>query len=250
MWIRLRIRDTQCQREYLTGADERGAARVGMEGETLEVVFPFADGEPLEAWFYAQRPDLGQRRDACLSLLAHCIEDRSSPGVLALAAREANLRFSQQDAWLLYLPDWNGWRMGLGTADAVGAVACLCRDILTRGKSQVEARLFPEELRLICLRCEREGYTSWEQLHRDLLAVPDRFPALEQTGRRFLAALERKTRRFRTPAACVLTAFIVLAAALSLVSALRTWRSGRENLFPGVTRIGNQTLIESSAPVP
>jgi len=244
-WIRLDLEDTACQREYLASASVCSSAKTRLDRQTLEILFPYQDGLSFRGWIDAEKPDLRRRRDACLAVLAHCLEDRPAPVVLAPAARMENLRFSQKDAWLLYLPNWQQWRT-VDTVNSIQAVAVLCQRILTEGISPLQARLFPIEVQLVCLRSAKSGYASWEQLQQDLSAIPDCIPTLAQRGNELLCALNQKTRRFRKPMARIITAVLTAAALASLVCAFLGWRQERRNLFPGMTPIGDQQLVQES----
>ncbi len=233
--IRLRVWDGACQRSCLDGAIP-GRAR--LEGGVLELLYPFGDGASLREWLFAQEPGLGARRDACLSLLAQCVEDRPPPCVLALSAREENLRFTSKGVRLLYLADWGAWREGLTPADAAGAVAGLCREILTRGTGLGPAP--PVELRLILRRTEEADYAGWGKLQRDLAVLPDALPTLDQAGRKLLSEFWRKTERFHKPVFCLVTAAALVLALLSLAAeGNRRWNE-RAALWPGMTAAAGQ----------
>lgn len=242
--VRLRLRDERCQRDFLSAGEAWGAPML-LERGVLEVLYPCPEGVSLKRWLYEQRPGLGLRRDVCLSLLAHCAGTPTAPGVLVLSARVENLRFSQRDAWLLYLPDWSGWRTGFRGADAVGAAAGLCREILTGGMSRWERRRWPDELRLVCLRVQEGGYRDWSELSRDLTCLPEGLKSLGEARDYLLDALERKTRRLRRPALYALTCALVLAALLSLISVFRAWQNERRSIWPGMTPIGDQEMRDS-----
>lgn len=240
-WVRLRIFDRECQRGLLSTLDRRSAASVRVERETVELLFPCREGMSLRRWLF-RRPGLGERRDACLSLTGSLLEDRVPPAALALSAAEGNLQFSAGAAWLLYLPDWDRRRGALQDADAVSAVAALCCTVLTRGFTRLEERRFPPELRLIRIRAERGAYAGWDQLVRDLSALPDALPDLKQAGMRLVREADKRTRRWRRGAAGVLAAALILSALLSLTAALRNWKNERDGLFQGMTPIGTQNL--------
>lgn len=244
--IRLSIRDKACQKDFLHSADQEKIP-MRLEREVLEALCPYTEGDGLREWLCRQRPSLGQRRDMCLSLLAHCAALSVAPSVLALSARTENLRFSQQDAWLLYLPDWSGWREGLETRDGVAAAARLCVEILTEGTSRLDKRRQPDELRVVCLRTEDGSYRDWGELSRDLTELPDELKSWKQLVTRLRDWLERRTRRVRKPAVCVVVCLLLAAAALSLAAAFRVWQNDRRNSWPGMTPIGNQQLKEESS---
>lgn len=233
--VRLRVRKDACLRDCLS----RGLpAAARLERGVLELLYPYGDGASLREWIFEREPGLGERRDVCLSLLAQCVEDRVPPCVLALSAREENLRFSGRGVRLLYLADWGAWRKGLGMAEAVAAAARLCRDILIRGTSW--GPVLPVELKLVLQRTEEGDYTGWSKLQRDLAALPDAPPTLEQEGRRFLVGLWNRTERFRKPVFCLVTAAALALALLSLTAeGLRLWDE-RATLWPGMTAAAGQ----------
>ncbi len=235
--IRLRIWDGACQRDCLKGGLPACAR---LEGGALELLYPFGDGESLREWLFVREPTLGQRRDACLALLAQCMEDAPPPCVLALSAGAENLRFSKRGARLLYLPDWGVWRKGLTQADAVLAAARLCRDVLTRDAPWHSGRLLPVELRLVLLRTRTGGYRSWGALQRDLAALPDAPPTLERAGRKALRGVQNVFRRLQKPLFCVLVAAAVLLALLSLVAEGLRRRDAKSEPWPGMTAAAGQ----------
>lgn len=233
--VRLRIRESACQRACLDGGFP---ARARLERGVLELLYPFRDGVSLGEWLFTKSPGLGERRDGCLALLAQCMEERVPPCVLALSAREENLRVSHRGVGLLYLADWGAWREGLTRGDAVRAVSELCREILTRGSPR--GAPLPVELRLILRRTEEGDYADWGTLQRDLAALPDAAPTLEQTGRRLLRELGRRAERFREPAVCLLTAAALTLALLSLAQEAVQKRRERSALWPGMTAVAGQ----------
>lgn len=245
--IRLSLAGEDCQRDFLRWVSPEDAPML-LERETLRVLYPWTEGMRLREWLYKRRPGLGARRDACLSLLAHCVEVRAAPCVLVLSAREENLRFSlQDDGRMLFLADWGHWRAGMDEGDGVAAAAGLCREILTRDLRWWERWLWPDELRVVCMRVQDGGYRDWGELSRDLSDLPDGLKSPVETVRGWLGELERKSRRFRKPALCVLTCALVLAAILSLASAFRVWQGEKKNIWPGMNPIGDQEL-NSRAP--
>lgn len=235
--IRLRIWDGACQRDCLKGGLPACAR---LEGGALELLYPFGSGESLREWLFARDPGLGERRDACLTLLAQCMEDAPPPCVLALSACEENLRFSKRGARLLYLPDWGAWQEGLTQSDAVQAAARLCREVLTRDAPWHSGRLLPMELRLVLLRTRTDGYRSWGALQRDLAALPDAPPTLEGTAGKVLRGLRNVLRRLQKPLFCALTAAAVLLALLSLAAEALRRRDVKPEPWPGMTGAAGQ----------
>ncbi len=218
---RLRVLDGACQRACLEGGLPPNAR---LERGVLELLYPVEAGVSLREWLFTQEPNLGARREACLALLAQCLEDRVPPCVLALSARVENLRLSQRGAGLIYLADWGRWT---GEADAersVQAVAGLCGAILTQDLPRGCA--LPVELELMRRRIEAGGYVRWETLHRDLAALPDEVLSVRQRGERLLRGVKRAGARLYKPAFCLVTAGALLLALLSLASAAQ---QGRED---------------------
>lgn len=236
--IRLCIRDSECQKAYLSG---RGKGNIRLERGVLEVLLPYRDGSLFYTWA-EQEKGLGQRREACLSLVAQCVEAKAAPCVAALSARIENLRFNGQTAWLQFLPDWGRWSPETGPGSDVAAVAALCRCLLTYGDARLRARRYPWELRLLCARQELGGYQTWSQLQRDLSAIPDELLPLARPYRVLARHLTDRVKRFVKPAACVMLALLLSAALISLAGACRTWRSQQQNAWPGMTVIGDQRL--------
>ncbi len=242
-YVCLRVRNDACRRDCLKGGLP---ARARLEGGVLELLYPSESGESLREWLFTQDPGLGQRRDMCLSLLAQCMEDRPPPCVLALSARTENLRFTEQGGRLLYLPDWGAWREGIAQADAVAAVARLCREILTRGNPQLPVRsgklgsVLPVELRLVLLRTQEDDYESWGRLQRDLAALPDAPPTPEQAGREALRGMWNRTRRFQKPLFCALTVAALVLALLSLGAEGMRRRDEQTELWPGMITAAGQ----------
>ena len=238
--IRLRLEKAACQHDILAALDASIPTR--LEQGALEVLLPYQDGASLREWLYERRPGLGQRRDACLSLLAQVIGDRLPACLVAPCATADNLRFSDTGAVLQYLPDLMCWRPGLAEADAVRAVAGLVREVLTSGARGRERSRYPEELRLLCLRADRADYLDWGQLQRDVSALPDTLLPVGAAGRTLWRRVGRLTARLVKPAVCVVAALLLVAAALSLVSAYRGWKNAEQNAWPGMTPIGNEEL--------
>lgn len=237
--IRLQVHDGACQKEILRNG-ARSAVR--LDGGTLEVLLPYRDGAPFHKWL-ERKPSLGQRRDACLAIVAQCITAEAAPTVIALSARTENLRFTEQGVWLQLLPDWGGWRKGAGTATAaVQAVAALCSELLTSGFSRVQEHLFPVELQLIFARLDSGSYQDWGQLQRDLADIPDDLLQLAHTQRTVLRRTAKIGRKFIKPAAWVVVVALLVVALLSLANSYLDWRNGDNNTWPGITTIGNQNL--------
>ncbi len=234
-WIRLCVNDRLCQEDYLmSGASQP----VRVEYKRLEILFPYEDGGTINEWFYDKNRSLGQRRELCLSVLAHCLEDKAAPVILTLSMKINNLRFMQNKAWLLYLPDWSNWRAGLKERDAVCAAAYMFREILMYGN----VKALPVELKLLCLRVDECGYSDWGELQGDIAAIPDEFPKLDHLIKDMAGHLMQKMKRYIKPAAYAITVVLVVAALLSTISAIQKWRDEKRAEWPGMTPVGNQEL--------
>ncbi len=105
----LRVKDPACQREVLGALDEGIPGR--LEAGALELLLPWHGGIPLRQWLYERTPTLGQRRDACLSLLEQLIEPQGKlpPCLTALSARAENLTVDNTAVYLQYLPAFQCW---------------------------------------------------------------------------------------------------------------------------------------------
>ncbi len=233
--VRLRVRDAACQRDCLSG---RLPTYVRLEQGILEILYPFETGVSLKEWLFVQERTLGARRDACLELLAQCVADRPPPCVLAWCAREENLRFSPRGLRLLYLPDWGKRRRDTAQGDAVAAVAVVCERVLTCGLTLGAGQ--PVELRLLRRRVAAGGYTRWGTLQRDISALPDTLPTLEEAGKGLLRGLRAKTARFCKPLFCVVTALALLLALCSLGAAVVRGQRDRAAVWPGMTQAAGE----------
>ena len=237
--IRLQIRDGACQREVLSGGAK---SAVRLHGGTLEILLPYRDGAPFDKWL-ERKPSLGQRRDACLDIVAQCIEEKAAPTVIELSAKAENLRFTEHGAGLQLLPDWGAWRRtAVADTATVQAVAALCAELLTSGFSKVQEHLFPVELHLIFARLNSGSYQEWSQLQRDLADIPDDLLPIAHTQRTVLRRAVKTARRFLKPAACVVVAVLLIVALLSLANAYLSWRDRDNNTWGGITIIGDQDL--------
>lgn len=238
--LRLRIRRPAIQKAVLARLPRSAPARLSDGG--LEVLLPWREGQTLEEWLYAARPNLALRREMCLSLLAGLIGRPEVPDLVVLSARGENLRFSSRESALQLVPRLTDWQPGLELGDAVQAAALLAREILTHGLSPGERRRAPEELRLILLRCGGGDYRRWETLQRDLAALPDRFPPAGLALRRAAGRLRRTAGRYGGAILRAAAVLLAAAALLSLAGALRTWRYQQNSAWPGITAVGGQVL--------
>lgn len=236
--IRLQIRRTACQKAYLSSGAKAPAR---LDQGVLEILLPYRDGALVSAWL-RQEPDLARRRDACLSMAAHCIAEKTAPCVLALSARMENIRFEGDAAWLQLLPDMSTWRGDMEPACDVASVAALCRELLTAGYSKFQTSQFPLELQMLCARVESGGYQHWSQLQQDLSAIPDALMPLAHPHRSLLRRTWKRARRFWKPAACIIVAVLLVAALLTLAGVYRAWRMEQQDTWPGITVIGDQEI--------
>lgn len=241
--ICLRLLDPECQREFLIGDPQ---VPVRLRRGVLEAFLPCREGTVLTRWLAERDPTPAQCRDACLDLVAQCVECRLPPCVVALSARPENLRFSGTGTWLQMLPDWSVWHRGMGEPDAVRAVAALCRDLTAPAAGRFSCdRLAPEQMLLI-RRADSGDYLDWGQLQRDLAALPDTVPDLRAWMISRLGRIQSRLRRFTKPALYIVAALLLIAAALSLAAGCLGQRQERERLWPGITAIGDQRLGEEA----
>lgn len=238
-WIRLRMRDPKCQREFLAGCPP---IPVQLCCGTLEAILPFREGMPLRQWTREHMPGFKQRRDACLSVVAQCVGDCMPAGVIALSALPGNLRFSSHGAWLQLLPDWGAWRAGLTESDAVRAVAVLCRALLAPACHQ--RRWLPPELRLLIWRADCADYREWGQLQRDLAALPEAVPGFRHQIPALLHGVKSWLSPYTKPAIYAVTAILLAAALLSLAVRYKNWSMEQEEVWLGITSIGDQELVQ------
>lgn len=239
-YIRLCIQTPALQKAILLRLSQDIPAR--MTGPVLELLLPWQDGESFSQWLNTVHPNLGQRRDLCLSLLAGLISSSPPPDLLVLSAQVENLRLSAQQCSLLFYPDLARWHYPFRPEQAVQAVASLVHEILTQGLSKWDHFRFPEEFRLVLLRCSQRDYTRWESLQQDLAALPDDFNPIGSRLRSLRSRLQDAADRYGAPAARILVCVLILAALLSLASAVRVWYHTKRSLWPGMITVGSQIL--------
>lgn len=238
-YIRLGIRDTACQRDFLSG---RTDVSTRLERGVLEAVFPCREGMRLERWLEECGPTLGQRRDACMAVVAECIECPLPACVVALSAHSGNLRFSPGKAWLQMLPDWGSWQTGLDEPAAVRAAAAVCRGLLVTAAPKTVGGKRPPELELLLRRADGGDYLDWGQLQRDLAGLPESVPGLRERLLSGLGRIRERLARFAGPALYLAAGILLAAALLSLAGRYRSWRTEQEGLWPGMTPVGGQEL--------
>lgn len=240
--IRVRIRNPMMQKEILSQLAKRIPAR--LSSGVLDLLLPWQDGQTLAEWLYASKPNLGQRRDACLSLLADLIAFPTVPSLIALSAAPENLCFTAQHCHLQRLPNLSVWHPGMQAESMIRSVASLMKEILTTGQSKNSQYRFPVEMQLVLLRCDLGNYTSWDSLQQDLVALPDELHPVGWFFQKIRAWLCRIAARYVPTATRVIVVLLAVAALLSLASAYRTWQSEQKNTWPGMMEVGDQVLYQ------
>lgn len=239
-YVRVRFNSSVCQKEILTALDPDIPAR--LEDDRAEILLPYRDGMSLDEWLFERTPSFEQRKDACLSLLSQMIGDKLPACLLVPCVMPENVLVSGSGVFLQYVPNLANWEHGKTLPQAVCAVAGLFREILSRGIGRWPDSYLPEEWRLLCLRTNDKHYIDWGQLQRDISALPDKLPALEEAGHILLGKIKKLVSRYFKPVICVILAFLLVVSLLSLASAYRTWRNERQSTWSGVTFIGDQKL--------
>ena len=240
-WIRLRIYPTDCQREILSGLDE--SIPVRLESHVLEMLLPFHEGLSLREWLFEQKPALGQRRDACLSLLEQQIERRLPPCITVLSANTENLTVAGGSIFLQSLPDFRQWKPGMTEPQAICAAAGVIYAALSEKAELRYGERMPEELLLINLRQKEENYTGWDQLQRDVSAIPDAPPRINLVPYRHIRRIRGWLRRYGRYILRALAALLFTAALLSLFSAYRRYvQNENQSTWQGMPLVGDQNL--------
>lgn len=241
LWIRLCIRSAGFQRELLNELDE--SVPVRLENGALEVLLPCREGISLRQWLYEQKPDLGRRRDACLSLLEQQVEEKLPPCLTALSATAGNLMVAGRSMSLQYLPELRQWEPGMGEARAVCAVAGVICEVLFEKTGLRRGGRMPEELLLLELRQREQDYTTWSQLQRDVAAIPDAPPRKSSALHRHIRRVRGWLRRYGKYILRTLAALLAAAALLSLISAYRRHtQEENEIAWQGMPLVGDQDL--------
>ena len=241
-WAKLRLTAPACQRECLSMLDQ--SVPVRLENGALELLLPWKEGLSLRQWIYEQTPSLGQRRDACLSLLEQQLGLRGKlpPCLTVLAAAPDNLVNDGTGLFLQYIPDFQGWEPGITEAQAVCALAEAIYEVLAADADWARRGRIPPEIRLLHLRSTGQSYTDWGQLQRDLTAIPDNPPRagfmLRARARRAWNSLHR----FAPFLLRVLAGLLFAAALLSLAAAYRQRNSEPQSIWPGMPEVGDQDL--------
>lgn len=238
-WIKLRVSSPACQREVLNLLDESTPVR--LEDGVLELLLPWNDGISLCQWLYERSPTLGQRRDACLSLLEQMIVEKLPPCLTMLAAHPENLVIDNTRMFLQYLPNLKDWEPGIGEAEAVCAAASVIYEVLATEPGQRFHGRLPEELQLLERRQRERDYTSWGQLQRDVAAIPDELP-IRPVFRSWLSRIQGWLSRYGTYILRILAAVLLALALLSLASAYRRRQSEKGPAWEGMPQVGDQNL--------
>jgi len=238
--VKLRVSSPACQREVLNLLDESTPVR--LEDGVLELLLPWRDGISLRQWRYERSPTLGQRRDACLSLLEQQIEGNVPPCLTVLAANPENLVIENTRMFLQYLPNLKDWEPGMGEADAVCAVAAAIREVLALEPGRWFRGQLPEELQLLDRRQTERDYTSWGQLQRDVAAIPDELPRIRPVFRSRLSRVQGWLSRYGKYILRILAAVLLALALLSLASAYRRRQGEKGPAWEGMPQVGDQDL--------
>lgn len=239
-WTELRLTAPACQRECLAVLAEDVPVR--LEDGVLELLLPWQEGLSLRQWLHEENPTLGQRRDACLALVEQQLELRGRlPFCLTvLAAAPENLVHNGTGLRLQYVPRLGDWEPGMTEAQAVCALADVSYEVLAAGADR-EGQA-PAEVRLLRLRRSQGGYTGWDQLQRDLAAVPDAPPRLGAALRSRARRLRDRLHRMGPLLLRALAAVLAAAALLCLTTAYRRRADGEPSDWPGMPLVGDQDL--------
>ncbi|MCI9391239.1 MAG: hypothetical protein HFF65_02420 [Oscillospiraceae bacterium] len=240
-WVRLQVYSTDCQREILNGLDE--SIPVRLENNVLEMLLPFHEGISLREWIFEQKPALGQRRDVCLSLLEQQIENKLPPCIIALSANPENLVIAGNSMFLQSLPELRRWELGMTGPRAVCALAGTIYGVLSEKTELRRGERTPEELFLIDLRQKEENYTGWDQLQRDVAAIPDAPPRINLVPYRHIRRIRGWLHRYGRYILRALAALLFTVALLSLFSAYRRYvQNENQSTWQGMPLVGDQNL--------
>lgn len=241
-WIKLHIKSQARQREVLNALGD--SIPVRLENGALELLLPWYEGIPLRQWLFERTPTLGQRRDACLSLLEQQVELRGKlpPCFTALSANTENLVLEGMAAHLQYCPDLKNWEPDIREPQAVCAVAAVICELLTLNLEKRPLGQMPEELQLLRLRQEERDYTSWGQLQRDVAAIPDELPRMKPVLHAYILRMQSWLSHYGKYLLRMLAAMLLAAALLSLLSAYRQQREPSSPVWQGMPQVGDQDL--------
>lgn len=239
-WIMLCISSPVCQRELLHLLDDSTPVR--LKNGALELLLPCCDGISLRQWLYERKPTLGQRRDACLSLLEQQIERKLPSCLTVLAANSENLIMENERMRLQYLPELKEWEPGIEEAQAVCAVASVICEVLIPELGRWSLRRLPEELRLLDRRQKERDYATWGQLQRDVAAIPDELSCVRPAFLSYFRCVYDWLFRYGKYILRALAAVLLVAALLSIASAYRQWRNEKGSAWQGMPQVGDQDL--------
>lgn len=239
-WVKLCVNSPACQREILNALDEDISVR--LEHDVLELLLPWYNGISLRQWLYERTPTLGQRRDACLSLLEQQVEMQKKlpPCLTVLAASTENLTIENTSVYLQYIPKFRCWEPDMDKGQAVCAIASVICEILTPEQSTWFHRQLPAELQL--LRRRQRDYTDWSQLQRDVSAVPDELPLIKPAWISYMRQIQNWLSHYGKYIMRITAALLLAAALLSLTLAYRQRRNGNETVWQGMPQVGDQDL--------
>lgn len=241
-WIKLRITGPDCRRECLAALEPDVPIR--LENGVLELLLPWREGRPLRQWLHEENPTLGQRRDACLTLLEQQLElrDRLPFCLTALSSSPENLVNDGTGLFLQYSPNLGDWEPGMTQAQAVRALAGVIYEVLVTGADWGPLGQIPAEVCLLRLRRSQGSYTGWGQLQRDLAAVPDEPPRVGAILRARARRARDRLHRMEPFLLRALAALLLAAALLSLAMAYRRRGDETQNPWPGMPQVGDQDL--------
>lgn len=241
-WVKLRIRPHGLQHEVLRVLDE--SIPVRLENGVLELLLPWYGGVSLREWIHECTPTLGQRRDACLSLLEQQVELRKKlpPCLTALCAHTGNLSIENTSAHLQYFPELKDWVPDIKERHAVCEIAAVICEVLTPKAGRWSLKQAPEELQLLYRRQKSRDYTSWSQLQRDVAAIPDDLPRMKPVFRPYILRVQGWLSRYGKYILRILAAILLTAALLSLLSAYFRHRDQSGPAWQGMPQVGDQDL--------
>lgn len=241
-WTKLRLTVPACQRECLSMLEQ--SVPVRLENGALELLLPRREGLPLRQWLCDQAPTLGQRRDACLSLLEQqlTLRGRLPPSLTILAAEPGNLVNDGTGLFLQYIPNFQDWEPGMTQAQAVCALAEVICEVLVAEADWARRGRIPPEVRLLRLRSSKQSYADWGQLQRDLAAIPDNPPRADSILRARAQRAWNRLRRFGPFLLRGVAGLLAAAALLSLTMAYRQRSGEPQSVWPGMPQVGDQDL--------
>lgn len=237
-YAKIEIYNQECQRELLPVLGENFPARLA--GDTLEICFPYIDGDAWDTWEKQNKPELGARRDQCLSILQNLIEARVPSNLIVLITDKKGIVIYQGKAILRYLPDFSHWKKDLSEREASMALARLFDELLSDKLSK--RKNLPLEQMLIKRRIAENNYESFAQLQRDIAALPDMIPPIQPVWNKFSRFWKKHGAKISFLAVRVIFVCLTLLTILSVVAAVRRHLAEKKAAWPGVTQIGDQVI--------